>query len=274
MASRVDLHTHTTASDGTLPPLELFDKAAAIGVRILAVTDHDSTEGYRVIAAEQSRHPDIRLIPAIEMSAEGECACHLLGYFIRPDDTTFQNRLEGYRLKRIERIRAMANKLSTLGAPIDFDRVLELAQGGSVGRPHLADALREKGYVRSRQEAFDRFLKKHGPAYVATETPTAEETIRVIREAGGVPVLAHPSYYTSDELIEKLVGLGLMGIEAYYPEHSRSLIEHYKELASRWNLVLTGGSDFHGPRTGRSQLACAAVPEEAVSALEAARERI
>src|SRR5688572_33199206 len=124
MASRVDLHTHTTASDGTMAPLELFHKAAGIGIRVLAITDHDSTAGYHAVQAQQALHPEVRLIPAIEMNAEGELACHVLGYFIRPDDKAFQARLEGYCQQRIARVRAMANKLGALGAPIDFDRVL------------------------------------------------------------------------------------------------------------------------------------------------------
>ena len=125
----------------------------------------------------------------------------------------------------------MVRKINDLGFAIDYARVVALASGGSVGRPHLADALMEKGIVKSRQEAFDRFLKRDGPAYVPSEGPTAAETIALIRSAGGVPVLAHPSYYTSPEFLKPLVDLGLAGLEAYYPDHSRSLVQRYLELA-------------------------------------------
>jgi predicted metal-dependent phosphoesterase TrpH len=240
----------------------------------LAITDHDSTAGYEAVLPLQKQAPQLRLIPAIEMSAEGELGCHLLGYFIDPAQASFQAELVAYRAQRVVRVRAMAEKLKTLGFSLDFERVLALAQGGSLGRPHLADALVELGAVKSRQEAFDRFLKKNGPAYIAGETPTAGEVIRLIRSAGGIPVLAHPSYYTSDSLIKQLVELGLEGLEAYYPEHSRALIGRYRELAAAYRLVMTGGSDFHGPRTGRTELACVDVPEEVVTELEAARTRL
>jgi 3',5'-nucleoside bisphosphate phosphatase len=273
MASPIDLHTHTTASDGTLEPLQLFEKALALKIRILSVTDHDSTAGLAAIQSVHPQHPDLRLIPGIEMSAEGPNACHLLGYFINPDDSIFQKRLEGYRLARIERVRLMADRLRSLGLEISFDRVMAFAHGGSLGRPHLADALVERGYVRSRQEAFDRYLRRGGTAYVPGDGPASEETIRVIREAGGIPVLAHPSYYTSKELVKTLVDQGLGGIEAFYPEHSRALIQAYCDMAKMYDLVVTGGSDFHGPRTGRSALGCVAVPETVVTALEDARTR-
>lgn len=274
MASRVDLHTHTTASDGTLDPLDLFDKAAALGLQVLAVTDHDSTAGYEAVLAQSQRHPSLRVLPAIEMNAEGELSCHLLGYFIDHKSVPFQTQLARYRDQRIERSRAMVAKLAELGFPVKFERVKELAKGGSLGRPHIADALREAGFVRSRQEAFDRFLKKDGFAYVEGEGPTAEETIRLIRAAGGIPVLAHPSYYTPEPLVKGLVEVGLMGIEAYYPEHSRGLIQRYLELAKQFELVATGGSDFHGPGTGRAALACVGVPETVVKDLELARNRV
>ncbi len=274
MASRVDLHTHTSASDGTLTPEELFAKALELQIRFLAISDHDSTAGYTAVLPVARSHPEIRLIPAIELNAEGEFACHLLGYFINPSAEALQNQLAAYRAERVIRIRAMSKKLGDLGAPIEFDRVLALARGGSLGRPHLADALMEIGFVKSRQEAFDRFLKKGGTAYIAGESPSAKEAIELIRSAGGIPVLAHPSYYTSPELLQGLIRQGIMGIEAYYPEHSRGLIQHYRDVALEHHLVLTGGSDFHGPRTGRAALASVEVPEEVIEALEKCRDKV
>lgn len=274
MPSRVDLHTHTTASDGTLTPPELFQKALEAGIHVLAVSDHDSTSGYEAVLPLASQHPEIRLIPAIELNGEGSHACHLLGYFVDVQNAAFQRQLAEYRVLRTERVRVMAKKLGELGVPVDFNRVQEIARGGALGRPHLADALMEKGIVKSRQEAFDRFLKKGGSAYIPGDSPTAEEGIDLIRRAGGVPVLAHPSYYSSSELLESLVVAGLMGIEAYYPDHSRGLIEHYKDFAKKHQLVLTGGSDFHGPRTGRAALASVHVPDSVPEDLEKARDKV
>jgi predicted metal-dependent phosphoesterase TrpH len=274
MPSRVDLHTHSTASDGTLAPLELFQKALDLGIQVLALSDHDSTAGYEALLPIVSEYPQIRLIPAVELSGEGTLACHLLGYFLNIQDAPFQRELVGFRALRVERLRAMTQKLVALGISVEFDRVLAIAKGASLGRPHLADALIEKGVVKSRQEAFDRFLKRGGVAYVSGESPSAAEAIALIRRAKGIPVLAHPSYYTSPELIDQLVDAGLMGIEAYYPEHSRGLIEHYKNVAEKYHLVLTGGSDFHGPRTGRAALASVAVPESVIESLEKAKEKV
>ncbi len=268
MPSRIDLHTHTTASDGTLTPVELFDKAAGLDMQVLALSDHDSTAGYDALVPLQSTHPTLRLIPAIELSAGGEFACHLLGYFINTSDKAFQNHLSLLREKRVERLQIMARQLDRLGFPVEWSRVVALAHGGSLGRPHLADAMMEKGYVKSRQEAFDRFLKRDGPAYTSESEPAAQDSIGSIRKAGGIPVLAHPSYYTSESLLKNLVQAGLMGIEAYYPEHSRSLTQHYIEFARDLGLVVTGGSDFHGPGTGRSALGSVTVPEAVVESLE------
>jgi hypothetical protein len=208
------------------------------------------------------------------MSAEGNIYCHLLGYFIDADSPAFQQELAHLRQKRLERVAAMVGKVNALGFAIDYARVVALASGGSVGRPHLADALVEKGVVKSRQEAFDRFLHRDGPAYVPSEGPTAAETIALIRSAGGIPVLAHPSYYTSPEFLKPLVDLGLAGLEVYYPDHSRSLVKRYREMAESYRLIITGGSDFHGPKTHRSALACVDVPESVVEALEEAHRRI
>jgi predicted metal-dependent phosphoesterase TrpH len=274
LPSSVDLHTHTTASDGTLSPAALFSKALELKIRVLSITDHDSTAGLEAVQPLASAHPEMRIIPGLEMSAEGELYCHLLGYFVDPKARGFQERLIEFRRRRLERIAAMAKKLNTLGIPVEYERVVALAAGGAVGRPHLADALVEKGVVRSRQEAFDRYLKRDGPAYIAGAGPAAADIIQFIRSAKGIPVLAHPSYYTTPELLERLVAAGLMGLEVYYPEHSRSLIRRYLDMAQTSGLVATGGSDFHGPKTHRSALACVDVPESVVEALENARARV
>ena len=274
MPSRVDLHTHSTASDGTMDPQVLLDLAVRLQIRTFALSDHDSTEGWALIAPRAETIPDFTLIPAVELTAEGEFACHILGYWINPRDPAFQAQLLAFRERRVHRLKAMADLLAGLGHAIDYDGILKERQNRSLGRPHLADALIKKGVVKSRKEAFDRFLKKGGPAYLPSDTPTAEDVIQLIRRAGGIPVLAHPSYYTTEELVKKLAAFGLMGVEAYYPEHSRSLITRYVELAKGLGLLVTGGSDFHGPKTGRDSLACVDVPEAVVEALEQARSHV
>jgi len=272
--SRVDLHTHTTASDGTLDPPALLAKASELSVRVLGIADHDSTAGYEAALAHQSHYPDLRLIPAIEINAEGYTLCHILGYLFDPNHTALQAQLTRYRVWRGMRARAMVKKLQEAGVSIEFEQVRAHAKGESIGRPHIADALVAQGTVRTRQQAFDRFLKKGGSAYVPGDAPSPKEAMQLIRGAGGIPVLAHPCYYTSEDLIQALVDQGLMGIEAYYPEHSRSLTKRYLDLAERFHLVATGGSDFHGPRTGRTSLACVDVPDSVVEALQEAQTRL
>ncbi len=256
-----------------MTPRELFEKALELKIRVLSITDHDSTEGLASLQGDLAAHPEIRVIPGIELSAEGELACHILGYFIDPADAALQRRLGELRQARLRRIEAMVKRVNELGMPVAYERVVALAAGGSVGRPHLADAMVERGHVRTRKEAFERFLKKEGPAYITGTGPDAAACIALIRSAKGVPVLAHPSYYTTAELLGRLADLGLRGIEVYYPEHSASLIRRYLEMAKEKGLVATGGSDFHGPKTQRAALASVMVPEAVVEELEKARIR-
>jgi predicted metal-dependent phosphoesterase TrpH len=272
--SRVDLHTHSTASDGTLEPLAVLQKASELSIRYLALADHDSTAGYEAVLPHLPQFPSLELIPAIEINAEGALSSHILGYFMDMKHPGLQEQLLLYRERRKERARAMVKKLADLGVFIEFERVWSLAHEGSVGRPHIADALIEKGVVQSRQKAFDRFLKKDGPAYVPGDIPSAEEAIALIRNAGGIPVLAHPCYHTSDAFLEELMSLGLLGIEAYYPEHGRALTQRYIERAQQLGLVVTGGSDFHGPRTGRTSLGNVNVPESVIASLQQAKSRL
>lgn len=274
MPNTVDLHTHTTASDGTLEPAELLKLAVSAGIHYLAVSDHDSTAGMEAILPLLPHAPGLELIPAIEINAEGRNTSHILGYFIDYKSRKLQKRLVVFREIRAERVQKMCGKLNQLGLAISFQRVLELAKGGAVGRPHLADALMEKDYIKDRQEAFDRWLKKDGPAYVPNDTPTVQEAIALIREAGGVPVLAHPVYCTNDQIIRELASDGLMGVEVYYPAHPPSLMERYLALCKTHKLIATGGSDFHGPKTGRSEIACVHVPESVIPALREAHARL
>jgi hypothetical protein len=253
MTAGVDLHTHTTASDGTLTPRELVRAAVARGIRVLAITDHDSTEGLAEALAEAAAHPPLTIVPGLEINCDvagGEV--HLLGYDVDVAAGWFQDFLRGQRAERAARVHRMAARLAELGMPIDPAEVLALVKEGSAGRPHVAQVMVRHGYVKSVREAFDRWLHATGPANVPRTRLTPAEAVAVIRRAHGVPVFAHPGLAGRDELVPELVAAGLMGIEVYYAEHSAAQTAHYKELCRAHGLVATGGSDYHGERSGRT----------------------
>jgi len=248
----IDLHLHTTASDGVMTPSEIVNYAKNKGLLAIAITDHDTIEGLEEGILEGERI-GLEVIPGIEISAEhSPGSMHLLGFFIDIHHPTLKERLGYLQKARAERNPRMAEKLNKLGIDITFDEVLKASGGGQVGRPHFAQVLIEKGYVRSFQEAFDRFLKKGASAYVEKMRFSAEESIHFINEANGVAVLAHPNtlqlngYSELENLILRLVKTGLRGIEAYYPEHSAQEVAQYKTLAERHGLLVTGGTDYHG----------------------------
>jgi predicted metal-dependent phosphoesterase TrpH len=248
MAGGVDLHTHTIASDGTLRPSELVAEAARRGVRVLAVTDHDSTEGLAEAIEEARRRPPLIIVPGIEINCDVEGAeIHILGYYMDYEAPWFRDFCLHQRQERRARVHRTADLLAGLGMPIDVERVFALVQEGSAGRPHIARVLVERGYVKSVREAFDKYLATGRPAHVPRVKLTPEDAVRLLRRAGGVPVFAHPGLADRDELIPSLVAAGLMGIECHYPEHSAAQRGAYVELCRLHGLVATGGSDFHGP---------------------------
>jgi predicted metal-dependent phosphoesterase TrpH len=250
---RVDLHTHTTASDGTLSPRELVRTAAERGVQVLAVTDHDSTDGLAEALAEAAARPPLEIVPGLEINCDVAGAeIHVLGYFLDYLAPWFQDFLRSQRAERVARIHRIAARLAELGMPVDPAEVFAIVREGSPGRPHVAQVMVQRGYVRSVREAFDKYLHARGPANVARHRLTPAEAVAVIRQAQGVPVLAHPGLANRDELIPDLVGAGLMGLEVYYAEHSPTQTTAYLELCRRWDLVATGGSDYHGPQSGRT----------------------
>ena len=251
MAGAVDLHSHTTASDGTLAPRELVRLAARHGVRVLAVTDHDSTGGVREAMDEARSLPPLEIVPGLEINCDVPGAeIHVLGYCVDWEASWFQEFLGAQREERRQRVYRIAARLGELGMPIEPDAVFALVKEGSAGRPHVAQAMVDRGYVKSIREAFDRYLSLNGPANVPRKRLTPVEAVRIIRRARGAPVLAHPGLANRDELIPELVDAGLLGIEAFYPEHSSGQITMYREMCARLGLVATGGSDFHGPRVG------------------------
>ncbi|MBN1965565.1 MAG: PHP domain-containing protein [Anaerolineae bacterium] len=244
----IDLHVHTTASDGHLTPSEVVSLALARGLDVLAITDHDSTDGVAP-AREAAAGSTLSVLTGVEISTiqDGQ-EIHLLGYLFNPDDPVLAGQFRTSREGRIGRAEAMVEKLAALDAPVSMDRVLTISAGGTLGRPHIAQALVEAGHVASYEEAFDRYLGNGKPAYVARYRLPLLEAIGLIHAAGGVAVLAHPVYVEGfRELFPTLVENGLDGLEVYYPKHDGALTAQLRELARRNGLITTGGTDFHRP---------------------------
>jgi predicted metal-dependent phosphoesterase TrpH len=251
MARTIDLHVHSTASDGILSPARVVAEAAARDVWLLSITDHDTTDGIpeaRTAAAEAG----LTLVPGVELSVGAEAhEIHVLGYFIDLDDRPLQavlRTLRGARDLRNERIVA---RLRELGAPIDLARVKEIAGEGSVGRPHIAKALVEAGRCASMGEAFGRYLARGKPGYVGRERLSPAEAAQAIRQAGGIPVLAHPGKLGHRRRIEEIVDMGMEGVEAFHSDHDEKDVELILDIAKARNLLVTGGSDSHGPHPDR-----------------------
>ena len=248
----IDLHTHSTASDGTLSPEALVELVGERGLSAIALTDHDTVAGVAP-AQERGKSLGLEVVPAVELGAslDGVGEIHLLGYFIDLKNKTLRDRLAWLRDERWSRGRKIVERLNDMGVSISVEQVVGIAQGGSVGRPHIARALVENGHVASMEEAFGRYLKSNGPAYVKRELLGAGEAIRLVRGAGGVAVLAHPCTLGRKDgelpkIIRSLMAHGLRGIEVFYSQHTTQQVDRYKQLAARFGLLMTGGSDFHG----------------------------
>ena len=261
----VDLHSHTTASDGTLAPRDLVAVAAKQGVRVLAVTDHDSTNGIAEAREAARAQPGLTVVPGIEINCDVDGAeIHVLGYFLDLEASWLQDFLGEQRAERAARVHRVLERLAALGMHVDASEVFALVKEGSAGRPHIAQAMVHRGYVRSVREAFDRYLDTGGPASAPRRKLTPEQAVGVIRRASGVPVVAHPGLANRDAMLPSLVEAGLQGIEAHYPEHSALQTQTYLEYCARHGLVATGGSDFHGPGVGHAPHPGAhAVPDRA-----------
>ncbi|MFH1646096.1 MAG: PHP domain-containing protein [Chloroflexota bacterium] len=246
--SEVDLHIHSSVSDGRFSPAEIVRKAAGAGLKVIALTDHDSIDGIASAIEAAGEFPGLRVIPGVEISSDvpqGEA--HMLGYFIDTTDRELLENLVNMRNSRVKRAREMIARLAGLGMNISWERVHEIAGSGSVGRPHIAQALLEKGYISSVKEAFNKYIAWGGPAYVLREKVTPAEAVALILRADGLPVLAHPLTVAGHEtLIAGLAPGGLAGIEAYYGEFSNEEIKKLVDLADKHGLITTGGSDYHG----------------------------
>ncbi len=266
----VDLHTHTTVSDGVLDPEELVDLAVKKGVRYLAITDHDATDGLLRAGEEAKKHPSLTLIPGIELSTDvpsGEV--HMLGYLMDYDDPDFQATLRQFRESREGRARKMVEKLNDMGMDINWDNVMKYAGDGTIGRPHIAQALMERGFVASVQEAFNKYINHDGPAYVEREKMTPVEAIELITSLYGLAVIAHPGDVVDlENLLVELKKSSLAGIEVYYGHYPQETVQRLARLAEKYDLIPCGGSDYHGEGLGaRTDLGSVAVPSESAERL-------
>ena len=248
MSAVVDLHLHTLASDGRLSPTELVRLAAQQGLKTVAITDHDTTDGLAEAFEAAKEFPSLRVIPGIELSADvpGD-EVHVLGYFINPDDADLQAELLRFRAGRVDRAKTMVEKLAQLGIHVEWERVQHFAGDGAVGRPHIAMALVEAGYCQEPKDAFPEYLGRNGLAYVERTKLTPADAVGMIRKAGGAAVLAHPAYMNDMEAgIANLSGIGLAGIEVHYAKYRDDTIRHLARLARQYELIPCGGSDYHG----------------------------
>ena len=249
--SRIDLHLHTTHSDGSLSPTDVLRLAHKAGVTALAITDHDIVTGIPEALAAGAEL-GIEIIPGVEISSRvGNSELHILGYCVQWQDQELNRRLASLRESRHSRNPQIIERLRALGLDVTYEEVRALAGTDAVGRPHIARLLMDKHYVTSAKDAFDRYLAEGRPAYVARELPSPADAIAWIRAAGGVAVLAHPTWakVSGESLNALLIALkadGLGGIEVHYSSHTKRQTREYHDLAKRLDLLITGGSDFHG----------------------------
>lgn len=243
---KADLHTHTTYSDGFLSPSELIQKARALGLEILGITDHDSVNGIED-SIEIGKELGVEIVPGVELSsAVDDREIHIVGYFVDYENKDLLEHLtfsRGERLKRAERI---VEKLNSINVPLKLDVVLEKAGSAAVGRPHIANALLDEGLTASYVEAFSKYIGYGGPAYEKKHSLSPEDTIALIASSGGLSFLAHPGKYTTDVVLHRLIKSGLDGIEVIHPSHTPEKVQHYHSIVSQYFLLESGGSDFHG----------------------------
>ena len=276
----IDLHLHTTASDGRLSPAQLVARVAAAGIATMSVTDHDTVAALAEVGVEAAAR-GIRLVPGIEVTsvADGRDV-HMLGYFFNQASLPLLTFLEGQRAQRVSRVREIGERLERLGMPIDVEALVSTAAlrpGTSVGRPQIARALVSAGHVSSVQEAFDRWLATGLPAFVPRTGPSPAAVVDVIHAAGGVASFAHPGVTRRDDLIRPLADHGLDAIEVYHSDHLGEDVQQYRGLAQRLGVLVSGGSDFHGEdpqapveksRARRSTLGAVMLPPDDFAALE------
>lgn len=258
----VDLHTHSTASDGTLPAAQVVRLAARLPLNAVAISDHDSVGGITEALAEGQRL-HLTVVPAAEFSAlEGETSIHVLGYFIDHTHPALLTQLAALRDARVVRAEHIVGLLAADGFSVDFDDLLRATDGGSLGRSHIAAALVRAGYAHGLSDAFKRFVGREAPYFVAKSPVSVQEIVRIIHDAGGLAVVAHPGISGVDGLLGAMVAAGIDGIEALHAEHTHAQRVFYSRMAAQHGLLVTGGSDFHGPHMAGRPLGAGNVPDE------------
>jgi len=271
-AGAADLHLHTRFSDGTETPERVVELAKQAGLSVMAITDHDNTEAIPIAAPVAKRH-GIDLVPGIEMSASAEgLEVHLLGFFFDPGHAALRQHLTEQQARRVERVHEMVKRLRRVGVQIEAEDVFAVAGEGTVGRPHVAQVLLKHGYISTLAEAFARYIGPDNAGFVPGSPMSPERIIRIIRQAGGVPVLAHPVYLKRDPLIEQFVTQGLVGLEVYHSGHTPEMVRHYEQIADRLQLLKTGGSDSHGNSREGLPIGAVKIPVALVEALKQWKE--
>lgn len=264
----IDLHSHTLVSDGALSPVELVRLAASRGLSMLSITDHDAVDG--VEDARRAAPEGLEVLAGAELTVHvGDREAHILAYGIDARDPTLGAALRELAERRVERAQTIVSKLVDLGIEIEFADVQAISGAGTIARPHIARALVDRGHAATMDEAFRRWLGRHGPAFVPKEALAPRDAFDLIKAAGGVPSLAHPGTFRRDDLIPLLVEAGLEALEVRHTEHSTARARHYEALARDLDLLPTGGSDFHGTPGHRSHLGTPAVPDSWGAALVA-----
>jgi hypothetical protein len=270
----IDLHTHSTFSDGLLSPSELVARAAQVGLQAMALTDHDTVDGVDEAVAAGEVH-SVEIVPGVELSAaSGEREVHILGYFIDPQHRLFRAALQQFRAARQARAEKMVAQLNRAGVSIVMEDVMQQAGSSPIGRPHVAQALLQKGHVQSFQEAFDKYLQRGAMAFVPKERWSPRQAIELIHAAGGVAVIAHPVLGTDGSTLESLVSQGLNGIEVIHPLHGEMEREDFNAFTRRHHLCRTGGSDYHGPGRSSHELGDMRVPAEWLERVVDAAKRL
>ncbi len=248
-----DLHIHSIHSDGRLSVKDLVKAVIDTGLSGFALTDHDTIAGLDE-ASWRAEEAGIAFVPGIELNTDyGEGEVHILGYFIDPLSKLLGNRLAELKNKRLQRAGQIVDRMNGLGFPLDMSRVEELAGGGIIGRPHIARAMLERGYISKEYEAFEYYIGRGRPAFVPRYNFTPREAVQLVRDSGGLPFLAHPGKIKNNTHILTVLEIGLSGLEVYYPEHSAEEIQYYLGLADKYGLLVSGGSDFHGPGSGENR---------------------
>ena len=282
---KVDLHLHTTYSDGSLAPSELVQLCARRGLEVVAITDHDSTEGLPEAMEAADGLPGLTLVPGIELSTDvPRSEIHLLGYFVDTQDPLFQSSLQGMRDRRIERAREVVQKLASLGVGVSWERVKELSGGGAIGRPHIAQAMVEAGYVKYPRDAFTEYLGRNGSAYVERMKLSPVDAVGILVRNGALAAMAHPTFSmagSGPEDVAKLKGTlaelkdaGLIGMEVYYGGYTSEQVEMLAGIADEMGLVPCGGSDYHASgNPGEPEPGSAGPPMESLNALLALKGR-